>query len=161
LIIAISFANIFEKTKKSNKLIKFFVYLFSFASFFILFLLSVFEIYYISYSKYKITLPLLQVAEIVKLLPENAKIYKGSAWIPLEVYLNFKRTFPILTENFTCGSFKDAEYIIIKKNEEIERNCNVTLIFQSSTPIYLQNFSFYEGIGIEYFYNLSIYKNKK
>jgi 4-amino-4-deoxy-L-arabinose transferase-like glycosyltransferase len=161
LIIAISFANIFEKTKKSNKLIKFFVYLFSFASFFILFFLSVFEIYYISYSKYKITLPLLQVAEILKFLPENAKIYKGSAWIPLEVYLNFKRTFPILTENFTCNSFKDAEYIIIKKNEEIERNCNVTLIFQSSTPIYLQNFSFYEGIGIEYFYNLSIYKNKK
>ena len=161
LIIAIFFASIFEKIKNINKGIKFFVYLLSFVCLFLLFLLSFFEIYYISYSKYKIVMPLLQIAEIVKLLPENVTIYKAADWIPIEIYLNFSRRFPTINGNITCKSFENVEYVIMKRDEELERNCNITLLYESFIPRTLQNFSFYDGIGREYFYNLSIYTNQK
>jgi hypothetical protein len=156
LIIAIAFSKIL---KLKNKAFNFF----SFVLLFLIFIFSFLEVFYIKYSEYKITLPLLQVAEAIKNLPSNISVYKGFFAIPMGVYINFKRDFISIAErpeNIDCTKIEKGTYIITKENKSLEENCNLIKIYKSSIPSWLENYSYYDGIGKEYFYNLTLYKKQ-
>ncbi|MGC9132221.1 MAG: glycosyltransferase family 39 protein [Candidatus Micrarchaeia archaeon] len=156
LVIAIAFSKIL---KLKNKFLNFFL----FALLLLIFVSSFLEVFYIKRSEYKITLPLLQIAEAIKSLPSNVSICKGFFAIPIEVYVNFKRDFISIgerPENVNCTKIGKEFYVITIENKSLEENCNLLKIYKSYIPSWLENYSYYDGIGKEYFYNLTLYKKQ-